>query len=690
VLAASLNGTIGRAGLLLVLAATVSGALSTAYAIRKGDARMSSQSRWYALLALLGAVVAVAMMQRALITRDFELAYVQQVGSDSTPRIYNIAAMWSALEGSILLWLIVLALMVGAVAWRYRARAGDPLVAWAMIVLFVVTAFFALLSFGPADPFVAGVPGRDFGRGPNPLLQNHILVLFHPPILYLGYVGITVPFAFAIAALVTGRVGEGWLAETRRWALLSWAFLTLGILLGGWWSYEVLGWSGVWAWDPVENASLLPWLTGTAYIHSVMVQERRGMLRVWNLSLLIATFALTILGTFLTRSGVLSSVHAFSAGSVGGYLLAFFGVIVVVSLGLIAWRGDRLRAPGLIDSPVSREGAFLANNVMFALFAFVVLLGTVFPLIVEALQDRQTVVGAPYFDRLSMPIGLVLLFLMAIAPALPWRKASGEVLGQRLYWPAWCGVGALAVAVAVGASGWAPLLAFGLGGFAAGAAGRQLVLATRRQGWRGLVGRTNGGMIVHLGVIIIAVALAASNSYTRSATLTLDVGTPASALGHTFELERIVETQDERARVVKAEVLLDGDRVYRPASTKYLQFGQDIGTPSVRTGVTKDVYLTLEPGSGVRGGDRDAVIRVFVKPLILWLWIGGGIVAFGTLLAAFPSSRRRRPTDPASAPVPVGRSEERVAAERAAGERPDTSRVGTHADDVPAEELTGV
>ncbi|MBA3982244.1 MAG: heme lyase CcmF/NrfE family subunit, partial [Acidimicrobiia bacterium] len=379
------------------------------------------------------------MLQRALITRDFDLAYVQQVGSSTTPALYNVAAMWSALEGSILLWVLVLSGFIGAVAWRYRARTGDPLVAWAMVVLFTVSAFFALLSFGPTDPFAGGAPGITEGPGPNPLLQNHILVLFHPPILYIGYVGFTVPFAFALAALITGRVGDGWLLETRRWALLGWAFLTIGILLGGWWSYEVLGWSGVWAWDPVENASLLPWLTGTAYIHSVLVQERRGMLRVWNLSLLIATFALTILGTFLTRSGVLSSVHAFSAGSAGGYLLGFFAIVVVVSLGLIAWRGDRLRAPGVIDSPISREGAFFANNVVFTLFAFVVLLGTVFPLVVEALQDRQTVVGAPYFDRLSMPIGLVLLFLMAMAPVLPWRKASGELLRDRLFWPAWCG-----------------------------------------------------------------------------------------------------------------------------------------------------------------------------------------------------------------------------------------------------------
>ncbi len=461
------------------------------------------------------------------------------------------------------------------------------------------------------------------------------------------------PFAFAIAALVTGRLGEGWLLETRRWALFSWAFLTLGILLGGWWSYEVLGWSGVWAWDPVENASLLPWLTGTAYIHSVLVQERRGMLRVWNLSLLVATFALTILGTFLTRSGVLNSVHAFGDGPIGAWLLALFGLVVLVSLGLIAWRGDRLRSPGAIDSPLSREGAFLANNVLFTVFAFIVLLGTVFPLLVEAVQDRQTIVGAPYFDSLTMPLGLVMLFLMGVAPVLPWRKASGELLRERLFWPAATGVACLVLAVLVGADGWAPLVAFGLAGFAGGAALRQLALATRRQGWRGFVGRANGGMVVHLGVIMIAVGLAASNSFTHSATLELTQGEVVSWGDHTFELVSVTERTNDREseRVLAAQVRLDGGSIQEPAITTYLNIGQDIGTPAVDTGFVKDVYLTLEPGT--EAGATSATIRAFVKPMIMWLWLGGLLMALGTVLAAFPGARRRRPTDPVSAPIPT-------------------------------------
>lgn len=649
-LAVSLNAAVGRGALLLGLAAAVLGIVTTVSGIRSGDRRLLRYAHRYAWLTFAGAALAFVMLERALITRDFSLAYVQQVGSTTTPWLYNITAAWSALEGSILMWVLVLAGFTVAVARRFRTRLDDELVGWAMVVMFVVALFFFALTFGPANPFAPGQAGVTDGPGPNPLLQNHILVLFHPPILYVGYVGFTVPFAFAIAALVTGRVGEGWLLETRRWTLISWGFLTVGIILGGWWSYEVLGWSGVWAWDPVENASFLPWLTGTAYIHSVLVQERRGMLRVWNLSLLVATFSLTILGTFLTRSGVINSVHAFSEGAVGPWLLAFFAVIVTVSVVLIGWRGDRLRAPGSIDSPVSREGAFLANNVLFSVFAFVVLLGTVFPLVVEALQDRQLVVGEPFFNRMTIPIGLTMLFLMAVAPVLPWRKASAELLSQRLFWPAWCGAAALALSVAVGAAGWAPLAAFALGGFAGGAALRQLVLATRRQGWRGFVGRANGGMVVHLGVIVICVALAASGAFTRSQEFVMSEGDVARFEGHTFEFVGFSTESDDRTRTVKAGVLIDDEQVYEPARHTFLQQGMQIGTPSVKTSFTHDLYLTLEGTVRVESGE--ARVKVFVKPLILWLWIGGGLMALGTLLSAFPG-RRRRPTDPTSAPVPA-------------------------------------
>ncbi|MDP4636130.1 MAG: heme lyase CcmF/NrfE family subunit [Ilumatobacteraceae bacterium] len=631
----------------------VFGAFAAFTGARRNDPQIIRLIPRFSTLSFAAAVGAFAAMEYAMITRDFSLAYVQKVGSWSTPALYNFAAVWSALEGSILMWVLVLAGYTAAVSFWVRKRMQDLIASWALGVMFVVSAFFFLVSFFPANPFAAGAPGVLDGPGPNPLLQNHILVMFHPPILYLGYVGVTVPFAFAIAALITGRVGEGWLVATRRWSLFAWGFLTFGIALGSWWSYEVLGWSGVWAWDPVENASLLPWITGTAYIHSVLVQERRGMLRVWNISLLVATFSLTILGTFLTRSGVLNSVHAFSESSIGSWFLGLFAVVLVVSIGLIGWRGDKLRSPGVIDSPLSREAAFLANNVLFAVFAFVVLLGTVFPLIIEALQNRQIAVGAPFFDKLSMPIGLALLTLMAIAPVLPWRKASTETLRQRLFWPAWCGVAALVASLLLGAYGLAPLLTFTLGGVSAGAAMRQVVLATRRQGWRGLVGRANGGMIVHLGVILIAVALGASNSFSKSQELSLVANVEASFSGHTFELKDVIEVRDDRSISVKALVLVDGKKIYAPAITKYTRIGMNVGTPSVRTSLTTDIYLTLEPP--VRQDANEARIKVFIKPMIIWLWIGTALMAVGTVLAAFPG-RRRKPTDATSAPVEVAAS----------------------------------
>jgi cytochrome c-type biogenesis protein CcmF len=644
-----IGGPLGRASLIVGLVAAVFGLLAAVSGTRNNDARVLRLVPRFAFLACAGAIGAFVAMEIALINRDFTLDYVQKVGSSSTPALYNFTAIWSALEGSILLWVLTLTVLSVGVVLKYRKKMNDPMVGWAMATMFFVTIFFFLLTLGPANPFGLGAPGVLDGPGPNPLLQNHVLVVFHPPILYLGYVGMTVPFAFAMGALITGRVGEGWLVETRRWALISWGFLTLGIILGSWWSYEVLGWSGVWAWDPVENASFIPWLTATAYIHSVLVQERRGMLRVWNLSLLVSTFSLTILGTFLTRSGVLNSVHAFSDSDIGPFLLGFFALIVVVSVSLIGWRGDKLRAPGTIDSPLSREGAFLANNVIFSVFAFVVLLGTVFPLVVEALQNRQLVVGEPFFDQLAVPTGLVLLFLMCIAPVLPWRKASGELLQQRLFWPAWAGIAALAFSVVLGATGFEALLTFTLGGFAGGAALRQLVLATRRQGWRGLVGRANGGMVVHIGVILIAVALAASNSYTHSQELSLKKGVVANYGGHTFELLGFRETVDDRRSEIAALVSIDGGQAYTPAVSKFKSMGMNIGTPSVKTSFAYDLYLTLEPP--VKVTSDAAKIKVFIKPMVMWLWIGGGLMGIGTLLSAFPG-RRRRPTDPTSARVP--------------------------------------
>ena len=698
------NVAAGSAAVAGGLAAALLGIAVTALGLTGRRPRWARAARQLTFIMAAAAVAGVVVMERALITRDFGVKFVADHGSSSTPPVFNVATLWSALEGSILLWVLVLCGYTVAVAVRFRSRGDDPMVAWALLVMFAVSAFFFALMIGPADPFVGvDVPAGYDGPGPNPLLQNNILMAFHPPILYLGYVGFTVPFAFAVAALATGRLGEGWLASTRRWTVAAWGFLTLGIVLGAWWSYETLGWGGYWAWDPVENASFLPWLTGTAYLHSAMVQERRGMLRVWNLSLVIATFSLTILGTFLTRSGVLASVHSFTESGVGPAILGFFAVIVAVSLALIAWRGDQLRSPGRIAAPVSREGAFLANNALFAAFAFVVLLGTVFPLLVEAFDGRTISVGNPYFDRMTRPIGLVLLFLMAVAPMLPWGGASrrpptelprgrantrescldaaGRVarpwperpvseanksgkdntaprgagdtlaltLSRRLLVPMWIAAAGLVLAVVGGARGWGALLAFGLGGFAGGAALRQIVLAVRRNRWRGLVGRTNGGMIVHLGVVVVAVAFAASQSYVRQAEFDLEAGQEATFAGHEIVyLGSAVVIHENRTERV-AFVRVDDAKTYGPAIATYPFASQTIPIPSVRSTLRDDVALSVLTFPDEPGPDR-VILRVTVQPLVAWLWLGGIVMALGTALSLVPAGARRS-REPAAAGV---------------------------------------
>ena len=633
-----MNATLGAAFVALGLAASVMATLSIAYGLFTRNQRLVVLSRNFVIVLAVAAVGQFTVMERALITRDFTVAFVAEHGSHRTPALYNVATLWSALEGSILLWVLILAGYVVAVTWRFRDRLADPMVAWALLVLFVVCTFFFMLLAGPAFPFARFQPWAGFdGPGPNPLLQNHVLMAFHPPVLYLGYVGFTVPFAFAIGALVTGRMGEGWLVSTRRWTLLAWGALTVGIMLGAWWSYEVLGWGGYWAWDPVENASFLPWLTGTAFLHSVMVQERRGMLRVWNLSLLSATFALTILGTFITRSGVLDSVHAFTESGMGPMLLAFFALVVATTVGLIAWRGDDLSSGGEIDSPMSRTGAFLANNLLFGSFAFVVLLGTVFPLLIEAANGSRISVGNPYFERMTMPIGFALLFLMAVAPALPWGRAGIELLSNRLVWPAAAGAVSMVVAVLVGSRGWVPTLAVGLGAFAVAGAVRQLLLAVGARGLRGLVGRSSGGMVVHIGVAVVAVAFACSSSFLRQAEFSFEeAGDRASIAGHTLVFDGVESVALAEKSEVRVSVLVDGE-LHTPAISTFPFGGQTIGTPATRSTTWGDIQLAV---LAVPEGSGSTVVRVTIQPLVWWLWFGGGVMALGTVLAAVPGRSR--------------------------------------------------
>jgi cytochrome c-type biogenesis protein CcmF len=637
-------------------------------------------ARLLAPVVLFGAAVSVAAMEFALITHDFHIVYVADNNAKATPLIYSITGLWSALAGSLLLWGFVLAVFSALVVWRYRRRAHDEVVQWAMLVMYAVTAFFFGLMVSPANPFLTST-GALKGAGPNALLQDNPLVAIHPPLLYIGFVGFTVPFAFAVGMLATGRVGEQWQAEVRRWTLIAWTALSVGIVLGAWWSYQVLGWGGFWGWDPVENAALMPWLCGTAYLHSVLVQERRGLLRVWNLSLAVATFSLTILGTFLTRSGIVVSVHAFSESNLGPVLIAFFLLVAVTGFGLIAWRGDRLRSPVGVDAPLGREGAFLVNNLVLVGFAFVVLLGTLFPILYQALTSQTVTVGAPYFDTVAVPAGLALLLLMAVAPALSWRKVDAGVLWGRLALPAWAGVLTVVACVAGGVRGVEPIIGFGLAAFAATSALRSLFLAVRasaRRGagvWRGLIGRTNGGMVVHLGVVVLAIGLIAATSFRSQAELVLRPGKVVRFAGHTFVFEGLRNVDTPQRLATEALVRVDGGGPFTPAVSQYGGPSSEVvGTPAIDSGFFGDVYLTWDAtgrtgkstgGNVVSTLPKTAIaVGAIVEPLMAWMWAGGILIGIGGLLAMVPGTRRRA-TDPVSAPAPlVARAE------------PETERVG--------------
>ncbi len=682
--------------------------LGTSLVSRRPD-RAHRALMWLAIMCV-GVVVAVVAMETAILSDNFSVAYVARNSTSTTELAYKVATLWGALEGSILLWALVLCGYVGVAAWRFRDRIADPLVSWALLIMALVCVFFFGLLIGPADPFTTLAQAPLEGDGLNPLLRNHPLMVIHPVMLYLGYVGFTVPFAFAMATLITGRVGERWLSETRRWTMMAWGCLSVGILLGAWWSYEVLGWGGYWAWDPVENASLLPWLTATAFIHSLAVQERRQMLGAWNLSLLAATFALTIFGTFLTRSGVLESVHEFSESPLGPILLVFFAVIVVSSAVLVAMRGgrltslpsrrgggspgsasgsspgssgngslpngsvsagspngsaDRSRSPASpanrIVAATSREGTFLANNLLFTGAAFVVLLGTVFPLLIEAWNGDKLAVGRPYFDRMLAPVGIGLLAMMALSPTLQWRQTAGGLIARRTLGPAGLGVATMVIAVIGGAHGFWHVLALGLAGAVIGSALRQLITAISKLRWRALVGRSGGGMIAHIGVGLIAFGFIASSAFDAEGEFTLEPGEVATVAGHEVRFIGLTEGLEGEDRVVRASFEVAGRGVHAPAVTRFANFGQPISTPSVATGIVDDVYLSLV--AIPEAGSTDVSVRVLIKPLVLWMWVGGGVLAVGVIAALIGSRKKtvRRPEVVDEAVV-----EEAVAAQAAA------------------------
>jgi cytochrome c-type biogenesis protein CcmF len=649
-------GSLGRGALLVALAVVAFGMVLIPIATRRGrrDWLAIGYAAVHTNLMLL--TVAMAAMITALVTHDFSVSYVAQVGSRATPLLYTVISLWGALEGSILLWGWVLALYASAVVWINRERPGN-LVPYATMVLLGVMCFFAILLVGPADPFVPVLPVPVDGPGPNPLLQNHWLMAVHPPLLYLGYVGMSVPFAFALGAMLSREVArDDWMRLARRWMLVSWGFLAAAIVAGMWWSYEVLGWGGYWAWDPVENASLLPWLTATAYLHSAMVQERRGMLRLWNVNLVVGTFVLTILGTFLTRSGIISSVHAFTTGTIGYYFLAFIAVVLVAALVMVAGNSEQLRTAGRLDSALSRETAFLANNLLFTAFTFTVLIGTLYPLVAEALQGVKVSVGEPFFNKMSLPLLALLLFLMGVGPALPWRSAPPGVVRDKLLPPAAGGVLLLVVAWFLGSRHPWALISLFFVGYAATATFREFAIgaAARRkahgEGWGTallrLVGanpRRYGGYVAHIGIFLIAIGIAASSGSRVEREATLAPGETLEFGDVTVGLRGVWGRQEPQRYVIGATLELRSASgalidTLAPRMNFYPTSDQPVPTPDVHSTFTRDIYANLQT---FRDDGTAATIRVIREPLVSWIWAGGGVMVLGAVISLFTRQRRR-------------------------------------------------
>ena len=644
----------------------------------------------YCLAALC--VVAFAILEAAFLRSDFSFALVAEGSSTDTPTFYKVTALWATQDGSLLLWATLLGLFSSAVLFLTRRSLRD-IAPWAAAVLGGVAAFFLFLMVGFENPFNTLAVAPAEGAGLNPLLR-HPAMMIHPPMLYTGYVGFSIPFAFAVGALVTRRTGADWIRATRRFALVAWTFLGTGIMLGALWSYTELGWGGYWAWDPVENASLMPWLVGTAFIHSIMVQEKRGMLKIWNVSLVCATFVLALLGTFLVRSGILESIHAFGASTIGVQFLVFICAVIALSVGLILARLPHLRSEAKLDSLVSREAFFLLNNLVLVGLCLVILWGTFFPLISEALTGREASVGPPWFNRLTTPLALVLVLLSGIGPVLAWRRVTPGALRRIL------------LALTDAAQSPLSLLMFCFVAFVLAVVGQEF--------WRGasarrtitgeawpralarLTGRNRrryGGYLVHAGIAVLFLGVAGSSAFLEQRDVRL-------APGESFEIDGYRVTYREPTAALGGDdsgtgapisfgAVLDvrkGDERFtlRPSRNFYSSGDPSLGTISrffegeatsevdVRWGLRKDLWLAVRPdiaslerpiaeadakfadspgevqalilaalAERYRADPPPAVFRAIASPLVAWIWIGGAIAVLGALVAMWPVPEAR-------------------------------------------------
>ncbi len=606
-------------------------------ALRKSAPVKSAENGIVAIFFLL--VIATAILLFELVSLNFELKYVAMNTSSDLPLIYRITALWAGQSGSLVLWCLILSAYSSVFVLYARAAEGWSFKPYVTGVLSGVSAFFIFLIAFIENPFETLPFTPNDGRGLNPILQNPYMAI-HPLALYVGYVGVTVPYALGMGALMGGKADSFWVNQSRRWALFSWVFLSLGLLLGARWAYLELGWGGYWAWDPVENAAFMPWLSGTAFLHSIMVQKRRNMFMKWNIWLLSITFLLSIFGTFITRSGIVSSVHSFALSDIGPMFAGFLAFMAVFSSAVFFLQKKSFGRESGFDSALSRESAFVFNNVLFLAAAFVVFLGTIFPILSEAITGDRVLVGPPYFNRLNVPIGLVLIALMGVGPLLPWRKAPSAVFLRAFSVPIACALLTVAVLVAYGIREVSAVAAFALCVFSSVSAFYEIYKGLRVSGIRRFLSsgsKRYGGYVVHIGVALIVAGITASSVFPEKSEASLVPGETFSVGGYKLKYESIERRVTPAKEVVSARIAVSRDgetpRILLAEKNLYMYMGNREINRETEVGLLSswrdDLYVVLLEA----GEDGSAVMTAVLNPMVSWIWAGGFVVLFGALMA---------------------------------------------------------
>ena len=616
---------------------------------RRGSRRLieSGIGAFHLVTALM--VMASVLIVQAFVTDDFTIKYVSRYSDSVQPLFFKLTSYWGGLDGSIMFWVFLLACF-GSIAVHVNRDRHRELIPYVVAVISGVQMFFLFLMIihnNPFDTFIADTPVD--GKGLNPLLQN-IYMVIHPPSLYIGFVGMTIPFAFGMAALITGHLDDAWLRAVRRWTMFAWIFLSFGLTLGMIWAYEELGWGGFWGWDPVENAGALPWFTATAFFHSVMVQERRSMLRVWNVTLVILTFFLTIFATFMTRSGIVQSVHSFGDNPELAMMFSVFMVVLLVfSFGFVIYRLPLLRASNELDSWASREAAFLVNNWVLLFCAFFVLFATMFPTLSEAVTGERITIAAPFFNRWIVPIGLLLLLLTGVGPLLAWRKTTVSNLKYQFLWPVTAAAGTAALVLALGIRVWSSGICFVFSGFVIGTICQEFwrgaVIRRRSTGTDlftatiGLVGRSRrryGGYIVHVGIVLMCLGFA-GQGYKQDTMVLLTPGKQTTLGDYTVRMDDLRVTEDSQKQMITGyfTLLKNGREVSKmyPARWFYHKHEEPTTEVAIRRGLGEDFYLNM-PSYGVK--EKSASLELTINPLVNWIWFGFAVMAIGTGIVLLP------------------------------------------------------